>query len=39
MVTAAFTVVLVDLERRKAIPIPDEIREAVRAFEGADLEA
>jgi acyl-CoA thioester hydrolase len=39
MVTAAFTVVLVDLERRQAIPIPDEIREAVRTFEGADLEA
>jgi acyl-CoA thioester hydrolase len=39
MVTASLTVVLVDLERRKAIPIPDEIREAVRAFEGADLEA
>jgi acyl-CoA thioester hydrolase len=39
MVTAAFTVVLVDLEGRKAIPIPDEIRQAVRAFEGADLEA
>jgi YbgC/YbaW family acyl-CoA thioester hydrolase len=39
MVTAAFTVVLVDLERRAAIPILDEIREAVRAFEGADLEA
>jgi acyl-CoA thioester hydrolase len=38
MVTASFTVVLVDLERRKAMPIPDEIREAVRAFEGADLE-
>jgi acyl-CoA thioester hydrolase len=39
MVTAAFTVVLVDLERRTAIPIPDEIREAVRAFEGPDLDA
>jgi acyl-CoA thioester hydrolase len=38
MVTAAFTVVLVDLEQRRAIPIPDEIRDAVRAFEGADLE-
>jgi acyl-CoA thioester hydrolase len=38
MVTASFTVVLVDLERRQAIPIPDEIRAAVRAFEGDDLE-
>jgi acyl-CoA thioester hydrolase len=39
MVTASFTVVLVDLEQRKAMPIPDEIREAVRAFEGVDLES
>ena len=38
MVTAELTVVLVDLERRQPVPIPDEIREAVRAFEGADLE-
>ena len=38
MVTAAFTVVLVDLERRKAVPIPEELRQAVRSFEGADLE-
>ena len=38
MVTAEVTVVLVDLERRRPIPIPDEVRETVRAFEGADLE-
>jgi acyl-CoA thioester hydrolase len=38
MVTAQLTVVLVDLERRRPIPIPDQIREPVRAFEGADLE-
>ena len=39
MVTAALTVVLVELERRRPIPIPDGIRDSVRAFEGADLEA
>jgi len=39
MVTAELTVVLVDLECRKPIPIPDEIRATVRAFEGADLQA
>jgi acyl-CoA thioester hydrolase len=39
MVTAALTVVLVDLERRRPIPIPDDIRDSVRAFEDADLEA
>ena len=39
MVTADLTVVLVDLERRRPVPIADDIREAVRAFEGADLEA
>jgi acyl-CoA thioester hydrolase len=38
MVTAELTVVLVDLERRRPIPIPDAIRDTVRAFEGADLE-
>jgi acyl-CoA thioester hydrolase len=38
MVTAQLTVVLVDLERRRPIPIPDQIREPIRAFEGADLE-
>jgi acyl-CoA thioester hydrolase len=38
MVTAELTVVLVDLEHRRPVPIPDQIREPVRAFEGADLE-
>jgi acyl-CoA thioesterase FadM len=39
MVTAEQTLVLVDLEERKACPIPDDFRETMRAFEGADLEA
>jgi acyl-CoA thioesterase FadM len=30
--------VLVDLAERRPIAIPAEVREAVRAFEGADLE-
>ena len=38
MVTADVTVVLVDLERRRPMPIPDEVRTTVRDFEGADLE-
>jgi acyl-CoA thioester hydrolase len=38
MVTAAQTLVLVDLEERKACPIPDELRERIRAFEGDDAE-
>jgi acyl-CoA thioester hydrolase len=38
MVTAKQTLVLVDLEERRARPIPDEIKHAVRAFEGDDLE-
>jgi YbgC/YbaW family acyl-CoA thioester hydrolase len=38
MVTAELTVVLVDLDARKPVPLPDEVREVVRAFEGADLE-
>jgi acyl-CoA thioester hydrolase len=38
MVTADLTVVLVDLAARNPMPIPDEIRETVKAFEGADLE-
>ncbi len=38
MVTAELTVVLVDLDARRPMPIPDAIRETVRAFEGADLE-
>jgi acyl-CoA thioester hydrolase len=38
MVTAELTVVLVDLDERKPVPIPDEVRATVRAFEGSDLE-
>ena len=38
MVTATQTLVLVDLEERKACPIPDGIRERIRAFEGDDAE-
>jgi acyl-CoA thioester hydrolase len=38
MVTAAQTLVLVDLERRKAVPIPEVYKEAVRVFEGEALE-
>jgi acyl-CoA thioester hydrolase len=39
MVTAKQTAVLVDLEERKAVPIPQDYRDAIRAIEGADLEA
>jgi acyl-CoA thioester hydrolase len=39
MVTAAQTLVLVDLDERKAAPIPDSYREAIRTFEGDDLDA
>ena len=38
MVTATLTLVLVDLDERRAVPIPDGYRERVRAFEGVDLE-
>jgi acyl-CoA thioester hydrolase len=38
MVTAQQTLVLVDLAERRARPIPDELREPVRAFEGEDLQ-
>jgi acyl-CoA thioester hydrolase len=38
MVTATQTLVLVDLEERKAVPIPDSYKEAVRAFEGEALQ-
>ena len=38
MVTAELTVVLVDLDERRPVQIPDEVRQAVRAFEGPDLE-
>ena len=39
MATVHQTVVLVDLGERKACPIPGELRERIRAFEGDDLEA
>jgi acyl-CoA thioester hydrolase len=38
MVTATQTLVLVDLEERRACPIPDDVRERLLAFEGADVE-
>jgi acyl-CoA thioester hydrolase len=38
MVTATQTLVLVDLDERKACPIPDAYRDAIRAFEGGELE-
>jgi acyl-CoA thioester hydrolase len=37
MVTASQTLVLVDLAERKACPIPDGVRERIRAFEGPDV--
>lgn len=39
MVTASQTLVLVDLEERRACTIPDSYRELIRGFEGEDLEA
>ena len=38
MVTAKQSLVLVDLDERKAVPIPAEYKEAIRAFEGDALE-
>lgn len=38
MVTAKQTLVFVDLEERRARPIPDELKRAAREFEGDDLE-
>jgi acyl-CoA thioester hydrolase len=38
MVTAELTVVLVDLDERRPVPIPDDIRAAIRVFEGGDLD-
>ena len=38
MVTARQTLVLVDLEERKAVAIPDSYKEAIRAYEGDVLE-
>ncbi|MFL5966926.1 MAG: acyl-CoA thioesterase [Gaiellaceae bacterium] len=39
LVTATQTLVLVDLDERKAVTIPDSYRDAIRAFEGDALEA
>jgi tol-pal system-associated acyl-CoA thioesterase len=39
MVTASQTVVLVDAAERRPQPIPPELRELARGFEGDDLEA
>jgi acyl-CoA thioester hydrolase len=39
MVVATQTLVLVDLEERRALEIPSEYRELIRSFEGEDLEA
>ena len=39
MVTATQTLVLVELEERKAAQIPAEYRRVIRGFEGADLQA
>jgi acyl-CoA thioester hydrolase len=38
MVTATQTLVMIDLEQRRAQAIPDSLRERIRAFEGHDLE-
>jgi acyl-CoA thioester hydrolase len=37
MVTATQTLVLVDRETRRPVPIPEDAREPIRAFEGNDL--
>ena len=37
MVTGTQTMVLVDLEERKACEIPQESRETIRGFEGEDV--
>jgi acyl-CoA thioesterase FadM len=38
MVTATQTLVLVDLAERRARPIPDWYRDAIRGFEDGDCE-
>ena len=38
LVTATQTLVLVDLDERKAVAIPDAYKEAIRSFEGAALD-
>ena len=37
MVTATQTLVLVDLDERRACPVPESYREQIAAFEGEDL--
>jgi len=39
MVTATQTLVLVDLDERKAVPIPDTYKDVIRGFESDTLEA
>lgn len=39
MVKATQTLVLVDLDERKAVEIPDSYRDSIRSFEGETLEA
>jgi acyl-CoA thioester hydrolase len=39
MVTAKQTLVLVDLEERRAQPVPEHMKRTVEAFEGSDLDA
>jgi acyl-CoA thioester hydrolase len=38
VVTAKQTLVVVDLDERKACPVPDWFREKIRGFEGSDLD-
>jgi acyl-CoA thioester hydrolase len=38
MVTATQTLVLVDREHRRPVPVPDGFRQPIHSFEGADLE-
>jgi acyl-CoA thioester hydrolase len=38
MVTASQTLVLVDVDSRRPVPLPEHAREPIRAFEGSDLE-
>jgi len=38
MVTATQTLVFIDLDERRALPIPAWYRDAIRGFEGADCE-
>jgi acyl-CoA thioester hydrolase len=39
MVTARQTLVLIELEHRRPVEVPDELRAAIGRFEGDDLEA